>query len=220
MTRQCLLCCTLSCPSLLSQSILLHFLGTLRNLQRQILLKTELYRWEKTNLQRFCTPQHIRHVIFSKYQASPNTPGNFIAGVPASLSLWSVIVEFGAEMLQIIVPPRSLTRYPQTCWQRHAWLYWHRVRTISCEIPLFWRVILHLDEFAERGHSVAHKPLRQCGSGDRKHGTVTAAPCATELPLITQHQPLCAEPLLCTPQALDTEIPSQVFPRLSGHLGA
>lgn len=85
---------------------------------------------------------------------------------------------------------------------------------------VFWRVNLHLDEFVERGHRVAHKPLRQCGSGDRKHGSVTAAPCPMELPFITQHQPLSAEPLFCTDRALDTEIPCQVFPRLAGHLGA
>lgn len=83
------------------------------------------------------------------------------------------------------------------CWQHHVWLYWHRARAISCETPVFGRVILHLDEFVERGHRAAHKALRQCGSGDRKHSTVTAAPSPWNCPS-SQHQPSCWAPLVHT----------------------
>lgn len=193
-------------------SILLHFLGTLRHLQRQRFLKAELYRWgKKPTSKAFCTPHHIRHVIFSKYQASPSTLGNLPAVIPASPSLWSTTAEFGAEMLQIVVPPHSNT-WPLDVLAAPCLT----VLAQSLDNKL-WNscIFLHLDEFVERGQSVAHKPLRQCGSGDRKHGTATAAPCAMELPFITQHQPL-----LCTHRALDREIPSQVSPRLSAHLGA
>lgn len=198
MTKQCLFCCPLSCPSLSNQSSVEHTSTFFRNPETPP--KTEIPdNWalqvrKKPTSKDFCKPQHIRHVIFSKYQASPNTLGNFIAVIPASPSLWSMIVEFGAEMLQIIVSPHSLTRYPQMCWQHHAWLYWHRAWTISCETLVFWRVILHLDEFVERGQSVAHNPLRQCSSGDRKHGTVTAAPWPRSCPASHSTSPCLLSP--------------------------